>query len=134
MVLTLAKRDYAPERMDAFGMVVCDEAHHMAAPVMNQAMRLFRARYVVGLSATVARPDGLTPLLHWSLGPLGVRLRAGLRTRARQRRALPPHGAARGPHARRQTLGRPHDQRPRQAPAQPSFRGTNPRSTAALIA
>jgi superfamily II DNA or RNA helicase len=74
MVLTLAKRDYDPSVMDAFGTVVCDEAHHMAAPVMNQAMRLFRARYVLGLSATVSRPDGLTPLLHWSLGPLGVHL------------------------------------------------------------
>lgn len=74
MVLTLAKRDYDPALMDCFGVVACDEAHHMAAPVMNQAMRLFRARYVVGLTATKDRPDGLTPLLHWSLGPEGFRV------------------------------------------------------------
>jgi superfamily II DNA or RNA helicase len=36
---------------------------------MNSAARAFRARYVLGLSATLDRPDNLTPLLHWTLGP-----------------------------------------------------------------
>ena len=71
MVMTLAKRDYDPGLFDCFGVVACDEAHHMAAPVMNKAMRLFRAQYVLGLTATKERPDGLTPVLHWSLGPEG---------------------------------------------------------------
>jgi superfamily II DNA or RNA helicase len=76
MVMTLAKRSGAYDEtvMDAFGTVVVDEAHHMAAPVMSQAMRLFRARTVVALTATKDRPDGLTPLLHWSLGPEGFRV------------------------------------------------------------
>ena len=46
----------------------------MTAPVMNMATRCFRARYVIGLTATKNRPDGLTPLLHWSLGPEGFRV------------------------------------------------------------
>jgi superfamily II DNA or RNA helicase len=71
MVLTLAKREYAP--LDVFGLVIVDEAHHMAAPVMNLAMRHFRARNVIGLTATKERADGLTPLLHWTLGPEGFR-------------------------------------------------------------
>jgi superfamily II DNA or RNA helicase len=74
MVLTVAKRDFAADAFDGFGTVVCDEAHHMAAPVMNTALRRFRARYVIGLTATKERPDGLTPLLHWSLGPEGFRI------------------------------------------------------------
>ena len=74
MVLTLAKRGYDPSMMDCFGVVAFDEAHHMAAPVMNQAVGLFRARHVIGLTATKDRPDGLTPLLHWSLGPEGFRV------------------------------------------------------------
>lgn len=76
MVMTLAKRtdQYGEDTMDAFGTVVVDEAHHMAAPVMSQAMRLFRARNVIALTATKDRPDGLTPLLHWSLGPEGFRV------------------------------------------------------------
>ena len=65
MVMTVAKRGY---EMGEFGTICFDECHHMAAPVMNAATRCFRARYVIGLTATKERPDGLTPLLHWSLG------------------------------------------------------------------
>ena len=70
MVMTLAKRRYDPSVFDSIGVVVVDEAHHIAAPVLNRAMR-FNARWIIGLSATKDRPDGLTPLLHWSLGPEG---------------------------------------------------------------
>jgi superfamily II DNA or RNA helicase len=68
MVLTLAKRAYDPCLFDCFGTLCADECHHMAAPIMNLATRLFRAKYIIGLTATKERPDGLTPLLHWSLG------------------------------------------------------------------
>ncbi|MEC7001265.1 MAG: DEAD/DEAH box helicase family protein, partial [Actinomycetota bacterium] len=71
MVMTLAKRDLDPSVFDAFGLVIVDEAHHMAAPVMSRAMRCFRSRLILGLTATKDRPDGLTPLLDWSLGPDG---------------------------------------------------------------
>ena len=67
MVLTLAYRS-REAWMDRMGTVVSDEAHHMAAPVMNTALRHFAARNVIGLTATKERADGLTPLLHWCLG------------------------------------------------------------------
>lgn len=73
MVMTLAKRDYDSAIFDEFGFVIYDEAHHLAAPVMNLCTRLFKARYCLALSATIERPDGLTPLLHWCLGPEGFR-------------------------------------------------------------
>ena len=74
MVLTLAKR---PE-VDAalfrnFGTVVVDECHHMAARVMNRAMRWFEAFFIIGLTADKMRADGMTPLLHHILGPEGFR-------------------------------------------------------------
>jgi superfamily II DNA or RNA helicase len=71
MILTLAKHSAPADHLDAFGLVIVDECHHLAAPVMNSAMRRFNAKYVIGLTATKDRPDGLTPLLYWSLGPLG---------------------------------------------------------------
>lgn len=73
MVMTMAKREYSPDVMDCFGTICFDECHHMAAPVMNMATRACRARHVIGLTATKERPDGLTPLLHWCLGPEGFR-------------------------------------------------------------
>ena len=68
MVQTVARRQFAFDVTDEFGLVVCDEAHHMAAPTMNQALGCFRAKYVLALTATKERADGLTRLLHWSLG------------------------------------------------------------------
>lgn len=74
MIMTMAKRNYDPDVMDCFGTICFDECHHVAAPVMNLATRIFRARYVIGLTATKDRPDGLTPLLHWSMGPEAFRV------------------------------------------------------------
>lgn len=93
MVLTLARHEAPPERFDAFGCVVVDECHHLAAPVMNLAIRKFRARWVLGLTATKERPDGLTPLLHWTLGPEGFRAEREGGEKVRVSVALFPHGA-----------------------------------------
>lgn len=71
MVMTLAKRELDPKLFDEFGVVIADEAHHYAAPVMQKAMKCFNAEIILGLTATKFRPDGLTPLLNWSLGPDG---------------------------------------------------------------
>ena len=67
MVMTVARMEES-FLFSTFGTLMVDECHHMAAPVMNLAAGRFGARYVVGLSATVERADGLTPLLHWCLG------------------------------------------------------------------
>ena len=68
MLQTVAKRQFAFDVTDEFGLLICDEAHHMAAPLMNQAFRCFRARRVLALTATKERADGLTRLLHWCMG------------------------------------------------------------------
>jgi superfamily II DNA or RNA helicase len=73
-VMTIAKRSYNVGVMDCFGTICFDECHHMAAPIMNAATQAFRPRYIIGLTATKDRPDGLTPLLHWSLGPEAFRI------------------------------------------------------------
>lgn len=69
MIMTVAKRSIPDTLFDGFGLVVCDEAHHLAAPIMNTALQKIRCHYVLGLTATKHRPDNLTPLLHWCLGP-----------------------------------------------------------------
>ena len=44
---------------DTYGVLVFDECHHVVTPVMNLATRGFRARHVLGLTATKDRADGL---------------------------------------------------------------------------
>lgn len=88
MVMTLAKRDLDPSLFDGFGLVIVDEAHHLAAPVMNRAMRCFRSKRIIGLTATKDRPDGLTCLLDWSLGPDGFQAERDASERVRVSMAL----------------------------------------------
>ncbi len=68
MIHSIVKRPY-PD-LDQFGLVVVDEAHHIAARTFSQAMFLLPAKYVLALSATFRRQDGLDDVLHWLMGPM----------------------------------------------------------------
>lgn len=74
MVQSIAKRDYPPEVFAGFGLVVIDEAHHLAAPVFSRALTKIPARYTLALSATPERKDGMGELLEWSMGPIVFRV------------------------------------------------------------
>ena len=68
MLQTAVKREFDYAFTSQFGFLVCDEAHHLAAPVMHSAVKCFPCKHVLALTATKERADGLTFLLHWSLG------------------------------------------------------------------
>ena len=68
---------WTPARLDAFlggfGLLVLDEAHHVAASTFHAIVGRCPARYRLGLTATPQREDGLTALLELFLGrPLVV--------------------------------------------------------------
>lgn len=65
---SLAMREYDAEMLASFGLVVYDEAHHLGAEVFSRAMAKTPARYTLGLSATLARKDGLSKVIEWHLG------------------------------------------------------------------
>ena len=52
-----------------FGLVVVDEAHHLAAATLVHALPQVPAKYVLCLSATPDRRDGLEHALYWLGGP-----------------------------------------------------------------
>lgn len=60
---------YPEDFMSQFGLVIFDEAHHMAARTLHAILPRVPARRIVGFSATPERKDGLSDLLHWILGP-----------------------------------------------------------------
>ena len=81
----------AKELVEHYGLVICDECHHAAAPQYEVVLKACPARYVYGLSATPKRDDGLTRSLTMLCGP--VRYRIHPREQARQqgiRRVLVP--------------------------------------------
>lgn len=53
-----------------YGMVLCDECHHVAAFTFEKILRAAKARYVYGLSATPARQDGHQPIIFMQCGPV----------------------------------------------------------------
>ena len=66
---SLAMCTYPPWLLESVGTVVIDEAHHIAAATLSQALPRLPARNIVALSATPNRSDGLERVLFWLLGP-----------------------------------------------------------------
>jgi len=58
------------------GHVVVDECHHLSAVSFEAIAREAKARYVLGLSATVARKDGHHPIIFMQCGPVRHRVDA----------------------------------------------------------
>lgn len=54
--------------LGGFGLLILDEAHHVAASTFHSVVDRCPARYRLGLTATPEREDGLTPVLDLFLG------------------------------------------------------------------
>lgn len=54
----------------SYGQVIVDECHHIAAASFEAILRQVKARYVLGLSATLVRRDGLQPIIFMQCGPI----------------------------------------------------------------
>jgi superfamily II DNA or RNA helicase len=53
-----------------FGHLIIDEAHRAPSRIFTEAATAFDSKYMLGLSATPYRRDGLTKLIYWHLGNL----------------------------------------------------------------
>lgn len=53
-----------------FGLVICDEAHHVPCATLTDVLYEMPGRYRLGLTATPTRADGLTPILLGHMGPI----------------------------------------------------------------
>ena len=70
MLQTLSMKDIPIATFKPIGLVIVDECHHIASEVFVQALPKVTSRYMLGLSATPSRKDGLMHVAHWFLGPL----------------------------------------------------------------
>lgn len=55
--------------MESFHFVIIDEMHHLAAKTLSQVLPKLPARYILGVTATPQRSDGLEHVLYWLVGP-----------------------------------------------------------------
>lgn len=66
-IVNSARRRLA-ELPDHFGQICVDECHRVPAALFTEVVTAFACRYMLGLSATAFRRDGLTRLIHLYLG------------------------------------------------------------------
>ena len=70
MVQSISMREYDPVIFQEFRMTIIDEVHHMGSKIFSRALRKINTPYVLGLSATPTRKDGLSKVFYMNIGNL----------------------------------------------------------------
>jgi superfamily II DNA or RNA helicase len=70
MIQSLSDKGVVNDLVGNYGYLIVDECHHISAVSFEQVVRQSKARYVTGLSATVARKDGHHPIIFMQCGPV----------------------------------------------------------------
>jgi superfamily II DNA or RNA helicase len=56
--------------VENYGQVIVDECHHVGAASFDAILKRTKAKYVLGLTATPVRRDGLQPIIFMQCGPI----------------------------------------------------------------
>jgi superfamily II DNA or RNA helicase len=59
-----------PELIEEYSQIIIDEVHHIPAVSFEVPLKKFRGHYVVGLSATPKRQDGMHPIMMMQCGDI----------------------------------------------------------------
>ncbi|MBL7173889.1 MAG: DEAD/DEAH box helicase family protein, partial [Desulfobacteraceae bacterium] len=74
IIQSLSTKGVVDDIVGQYGHLVVDECHRIAARSFEIVARQSKARYVTGLSATVARKDGHHPIIFMQCGPVRYRV------------------------------------------------------------
>jgi len=83
VIQSLVRKGVVEDCVRDYGHLVVDECHHLSAWSFEQVARRARAKYVMGLSATVTRKDGHHPIIFMQCGPVRHRVDARAQAAAR---------------------------------------------------
>jgi superfamily II DNA or RNA helicase/very-short-patch-repair endonuclease len=83
IIQSLVRKGVVADLVADYGHVIIDECHHLSAHSFEQVARQARARFVLGLSATIPRKDGHHPIIFMQCGP--VRHQVNARAQAASR-------------------------------------------------
>lgn len=83
VIQSLVRKGEVSDLVSGYGHLIVDECHHLSAASFELVAKRSKARYVLGLSATVTRKDGHHPIIHMQCGP--VRHRVNAKQQAAQR-------------------------------------------------
>ncbi len=82
-LMSAAEGEYPKGTFDGFGFLVIDETHHVSSRHMLNVLFRVAPMYTLGLSATMDRADGTTPVFQRFLGPVLVRAKRSSDSRVR---------------------------------------------------
>jgi superfamily II DNA or RNA helicase len=68
MLQSISMKEYPMSMFQQFGLAIFDECHHISAEVFCRSLFKIVPKYILGLSATMNRKDGLTKLFKMFLG------------------------------------------------------------------
>ena len=80
---SLVRKGVVADCVAEYGHLIVDECHHLSAHSFEQVARHAKARFVLGLSATVARKDGHHPIIFMQCGPVRHRVNAKVQAASR---------------------------------------------------
>ena len=83
LIQSLVRHGEVADLVADYGQIIVDECHHLSAVSFEMVARRSKARFMLGLSATVARKDGHHPIIFMQCGP--VRYKADARSQAATR-------------------------------------------------
>lgn len=70
MIQSLVRSGEVDDLVAGYGHVIVDECHHVPAASFERVLSEVKARFILGLTATPRRRDGLHPILEMQLGPV----------------------------------------------------------------
>ena len=70
VIQSLVRKGVVDDRIADYGHIIVDECHHLSAHTFEQVKRHAKAKYVLGLSATLTRKDGHHPIILMQCGPI----------------------------------------------------------------
>ena len=83
LLQSCVRKGVVDDRVADYGHLVVDECHHLSAQSFELVARRAKAKFVTGLSATVARKDGHHPIIFMQCGPVRHRVDARAQAAAR---------------------------------------------------
>lgn len=87
------KTDFTEDFFYDYGLTIVDECHRISAEKFSQALPKIASEYMLGLSATPQRADGLSKVFHWYLGDTCYKFVRGKEHEVIVRRILMTHTA-----------------------------------------
>lgn len=76
LIQSITQHEYPEGTFDGISFTIFDECHHLPSRVFSKAFYLLsHSKYMIGITATPERKDGLSKVLEWFLGNVVINLK-----------------------------------------------------------